>query len=111
MMYTLGRMAYVGGSLTKRGGHNLLEPAAAGVPVIHGPHMDNFRVITSFLHNAGAAIQVENQDELEKCISELLDDETRINEMRKKALEAYSAGKGATEKIMAKIRELMPKGS
>jgi 3-deoxy-D-manno-octulosonic-acid transferase len=111
MMYTLGRMAYVGGSLTKRGGHNLLEPAAAGVPVIHGPHMDNFRVITSFLHNAGAAIQVENQDELEKCISELLNDDTRINDMRKKAFDAYSAGKGATDKIMAKIRELMPKGA
>jgi len=106
-VYALGEIAFVGGSLIKRGGHNLLEPAAAGVPVLHGPHMHNFRAITSFLHNAGSAVEVNDESELVKNIYELLTDHTKLEEMKRKARIAYESGKGATDKIMAKVEELM----
>jgi 3-deoxy-D-manno-octulosonic-acid transferase len=105
--YALGEIAFVGGSLIKRGGHNLLEPVAAGVPVLHGPHMHNFRAITSFLHDAGCAIEVSGEDELETNILNLLSDKKRLDEMKRRARSAYEAGKGATDKIMAKVEEFM----
>jgi len=107
-IYALGEIAFVGGSLIKRGGHNLLEPAAAGIPVLHGPYMDNFRAIATFLHNAGSAIEVANGVELEEKVAELLSNREKINEMKRRARDAYESGKGATEKIMAKVLELKP---
>ena len=49
-LYAVGDIAFVGGSLIERGGHNLLEPVAAGVATIHGPHVDNFRDLARLLH-------------------------------------------------------------
>lgn len=106
-MYALGEMAFVGGSLIKRGGHNLLEPACAGIPVLHGPNMDNFRAITQFLHNADAAIQVENEDDLKNQIIELLSDSSRLLKMKANALNAYQKGRGATDKIINEVREIV----
>ena len=107
-MYSFGEIAFVGGSLIKRGGHNLLEPAAAGIPVLHGPHMDNFRAITTFLHNANAAIETADRESLLNTILELLNDSDKLSKMKQNALEAYMKGKGATDIIMAEIEELMP---
>ena len=107
-MYSFGEIAFVGGSLIQRGGHNLLEPAAAGVPVLHGPYMDNFRAITTFLHNADAAIETADSESLFKSILELLTDPVNLAQMKQNALDAYIKGKGATDSIMAKIEELMP---
>ena len=107
-IYALGELAFVGGSLIKRGGHNLLEPAAAGIPVLHGPYMDNFRAITIFLHNTGSAIEVKNGEELEKKVIEILSNPDELDQMKHRARDAYESGKGATEKIMTKIMELKP---
>ncbi len=107
-MYSLGQIAFVGGSLIKRGGHNLLEPAAAGLPVLHGPYMDNFRAITSFLHNANAASEVADGESLNNAIYDLLSDSTKLERMKQNSLNAYEKGKGATDKIISIIVELMP---
>jgi 3-deoxy-D-manno-octulosonic-acid transferase len=107
-MYSLGQIAFVGGSLIKRGGHNLLEPAAAGLPVLHGPYMDNFRAITSFLHNANAALEVKDGESLKNAIYELLSDSGKLTRMKQNSLNAYEKGKGATDKIISKIEELIP---
>jgi len=54
-IYRFGTVAFVGGSLVRSGGHNPIEPAAAGIPVCFGPHMSNFREIAAtFLHNDAA---------------------------------------------------------
>ncbi len=63
-LYALADLAYVGGSLVPRGGHNLLEPASVGVPSVFGPYMANFREIEELVLQYGAGIQVQNENEL-----------------------------------------------
>jgi 3-deoxy-D-manno-octulosonic-acid transferase len=60
--YALGDAAFVGGSLIRRGGHNLLEPILRGVPVCFGPHVNNFLAQRDLLlkHELGAQIEAEN---------------------------------------------------
>ncbi|HEY6547189.1 MAG TPA: 3-deoxy-D-manno-octulosonic acid transferase, partial [Vicinamibacteria bacterium] len=60
--YGLARAVFVGGSLARKGGHNILEPAVLGRPVIVGPHMDNFREIEAAFRAAGALVQVEDDE-------------------------------------------------
>ena len=63
-LYALSDIAFVGGSLVPTGGHNLLEPASAGVASVFGPHMTNFREICELVLKYGAGIQVESPEEL-----------------------------------------------
>lgn len=63
-LYALSDIAFVGGSLVPTGGHNLLEPASAGVASVFGPHMTNFREITELVLQYGAGIQVDTPEEL-----------------------------------------------
>jgi 3-deoxy-D-manno-octulosonic-acid transferase len=63
-LYALAEVAFVGGSLVKAGGHNPLEPAAAGKPVLFGPHTDDFRWICQALEQAGGAIRVADGRQL-----------------------------------------------
>lgn len=63
-LYGLATAAFVGGSLVEKGGQNILEPASWGVPIQHGPHMEDFAVTTASLDALGAARQVENAREL-----------------------------------------------
>jgi 3-deoxy-D-manno-octulosonic-acid transferase len=71
-LYSLADVAFVGGSLAPRGGHNILEPAAAGVPVIVGPHMHNFKAMVQDFAAASAIVQIENGDELTGTLRQLL---------------------------------------
>lgn len=63
-LYQLSDLVFVGGSLVPTGGHNLLEPAAAGVPSLFGPHMENFREVAALTLQYGAGVQVADQSEL-----------------------------------------------
>ena len=54
-MYQIGTVVFVGGSLVATGGHNVLEPAVFGKPIVFGPHMENFREISEAFVAAGAA--------------------------------------------------------
>lgn len=62
--YALADIAFVGGSLVSKGGHNPIEPSALGIPVFFGPHMEDFREIASTLTVAGGAVQVRDTDDL-----------------------------------------------
>lgn len=64
LLYAAADVAFVGGSLVAHGGHNLLEPAALGIPVVTGPHVFNFNEICDLLVAAGAAVKVADSDEL-----------------------------------------------
>lgn len=75
-LYALCDVAFVGGSLVNVGGHNLLEPAAWGKPVLFGPHMHNFREIAEKLLSAGGGRRIAGGEELERALEEMLVPET-----------------------------------
>ena len=74
VMYTAADMAFVGATLVPLGGHNLLEPAACGIPVLFGPHTENVRASAAALLRTGGGIVVHDGDELARQWLEWLDD-------------------------------------
>ena len=73
-LYAGARVAFVGGTLAPRGGHNVLEPAAFGVPVIFGPSTDTTRVGAERLRAADGAVEVRNASELAESVERLFAD-------------------------------------
>ncbi|MGH9445816.1 MAG: 3-deoxy-D-manno-octulosonic acid transferase, partial [Terriglobia bacterium] len=113
---TLGELAgvfeaadvvFIGGSLVKAGGHNLLEPARCGKPVVFGPHMENFRDAASIFLQAGAAMRVRSGDELLSVVLQLLDDDERRRALGEAARRVVSDGAGATQRILDRLSELL----
>lgn len=96
--YGASDIAFVGGSLVPVGGHNLLEPAVLGVPVITGPHVENFVAVTAMLQEAGAVIQVEDAVELEAVLGNLAADPKRRLEMGKSGQVVVAKNRGATDR-------------
>jgi len=94
--YGLASVSFVGGSLVPGGGHNLLEPAIYGQPVIFGPYMQNFTDLAEEMRGAGGGIQVQGADELADAWSLMLSDDTRRRKIgalaRQVALRDASAG-------------------
>lgn len=74
LYYGCADLAFVGGSLVPAGGHNMLEPAILGIPIISGPHITNFQEITSLLETAEAVCMVRDTDELAEKVTLLLND-------------------------------------
>ncbi len=105
--YALCDVAFVGGSLVKKGGQNILEPASVEKPVIFGPYMFNFRDIAqAFLNNRGA-FQVHGQKDLVARVSELLGDHQKAAQLVKHAREIILNNRGATDKNVALVREFI----
>ena len=71
--YALADFAFIGGSLVEKGGHNPIEPAALAMPVIFGPHMEDFSEIAETLVTAGGATKINDQEGLFHIITELLE--------------------------------------
>ena len=67
-LYQLATAVFVGGSLVDHGGHNILEPAVFGKPIVFGPHMQNFKEIADAFVGNGAAVQVQSERELEEAL-------------------------------------------
>jgi len=79
--YAAADVAFVGGSLQAVGGHNVLEPAALGVPSVVGPHTFNFADATALLRDEGALLQVADADGLARAVADLLADPPRRRAM------------------------------
>ena len=106
-LYQVATAVFVGGSLVDHGGHNILEPAVFGKPIVFGPYMQNFREIAdTFLAN-GAAVQVQ-PDELDEALSSLLIDPVRRARLGAAARALVEANRGAKEKTLAVIAEIAP---
>ena len=73
-LYQVATVVFVGGSLVDAGGHNILEPAVFGKPIVFGPHMQNFAEIARTFLDNGAAVQVRTARELEPALLDLLGD-------------------------------------
>jgi 3-deoxy-D-manno-octulosonic-acid transferase len=94
-LYALASVVFVGGSLVPSGGHNILEPAVAGKPVIVGPHMENFQEIADQFRAEQAMVQVGSSDELGDQVSSLLLDDRRRLGLGERARELVGRNRGA----------------
>ena len=108
-LYALADIAFVGGSLVPRGGHNIIEPAQHGVPILVGPHTENFRDIVE-LFQSHDAVRVVNPSDLSSVFLELLANETLRTELGHRAAETLASQRGATQFTLQKLRELLPAG-
>ncbi|KKJ98742.1 3-deoxy-D-manno-octulosonic acid transferase [Stutzerimonas stutzeri] len=106
-LYALTDIAFVGGSLVPNGGHNLLEPAALGKPVLSGPHLFNFLEISAQLRAAGALREVQDAAQLAQVVSELWGDPAGAQAMRDAGLGVLKANQGALERLLAGLGRLL----
>jgi 3-deoxy-D-manno-octulosonic-acid transferase len=99
-VYGVADVAFVGGSLVQRGGHNPLEPAQFGVPVVMGPHFQNFRNIISAMELAHGIRIVADNEGLGTALKELLDDRPMAEAMGRRGREVFEAQQGATARTV-----------
>ena len=105
-LYALADLAFVGGSLVPRGGHNILEPAQHGVPILVGEHTENFRDIIE-LFEGHDAVKVVNPSSIEPVMLELLADDAHRRDLGRRAKETLRSQQGATEITLNKLREML----
>jgi 3-deoxy-D-manno-octulosonic-acid transferase len=105
--YRLGTAAVLGGSLVATGGHNPLEPAAWGVPVLSGPHVDNFQEVYDEMVAAGGARLVADPVALATALAEWLSDPTAAAAAGDAARRVVATNRGATARTVDALLELM----
>lgn len=104
--YSIADIVFVGGSLVKKGGHNILEPALLEKPVLFGTYMFNFRSIFELFINNQAAILVRNEGEFIGEIRYLLNNPSRITTLGIKARELVLQNRGATHRNIERITKI-----
>jgi 3-deoxy-D-manno-octulosonic-acid transferase len=107
-LYALGAAAFVGGSLVARGGHNPLEPAAHGVPVFYGPHMENFREIARLLHGANAARTAGSAEEIVSVVTDWLSRPEAARRIGERGRKVFLENRGAVARTVDVLAELLP---
>jgi 3-deoxy-D-manno-octulosonic-acid transferase len=108
-LWGLADVAFVGGSLDgRRGGQNMIEPAAYGAAVVFGPHVWNFRDTAARLVAAGAAVQVPDAAGLESAVRRLLGDAEERRRLGEAARAFVRQQQGATERTVALLEGLLP---
>ncbi len=109
-LYQLATAVFVGGSLADHGGHNILEPAIFGKPIVFGPHMQNFKEIADAFLAHDAAIQVHSDRELDDVLLTLVSDPVRRASLGAAARALVEANRGAKTKTLDVITALLPPG-
>jgi 3-deoxy-D-manno-octulosonic-acid transferase len=107
-VYQIATVVFVGGSLVRAGGHNILEPAAFGKPVVVGPHMDNFAEIAETFLSNDAAVQVQSDRDLESTIAGLMGDPVRRAKLGAAARALVDTNRGAKDRTLAVVAQLLP---
>ena len=105
--YAMADMVFVGGSLVACGGHNPLEPAAVGVPVLFGEHMEDFSEIASELIDQGGALQVAGAGALEQRLRQLLLDTEAAGSMGQRAAACVASHRGVVANHLRMIDRLL----
>src|SRR6267142_1120573 len=105
-LYSLATVAFVGGSLVPRGGHNILEPALYGVPIVTGNHYENFRDVVNFFASRNA-VRIVGLAELPLVFMELIVNDAERTALGRNALAALESQGGATARTVGALMRLM----
>jgi 3-deoxy-D-manno-octulosonic-acid transferase len=105
-IYALADIAFVGGSLVPRGGHNIIEPARHGVAIVVGNHTENFRDII-WLFQTHNAVRIVGPAELPLVLMELISNDSERLAMGRRALDTLREQAGATTKTLAALEPLL----
>lgn len=106
-IYQLSDVVFVGGSLVPTGGHNLLEPAACGVPSLFGPHMTNFKEVAALALQYGAGVQVADQAELQGALNDFLTSAELRQVIGANGLKMIRTAGGATQRYLDALARVM----
>lgn len=109
-IYGLGSVCFVGGSLVPVGGHNLLEPARFGIPVIFGPHIQNFVSMSESLLAGEGARRVRDGNELYEIMKMLLENERMRSLMGRRAKAFVENNRGSLERILGYVKCCVEQG-
>jgi len=107
-VYQIATAVFVGGSLVENGGHNILEPAVFGKPIVFGSHMQNFKEIADAFVAHDAGIQVNSARGLEDALLALLTDPVRRARLGAAARALVESNRGAKDKSLAVIAQVLP---
>lgn len=102
-LFSLADVVFMGGSLARRGGHNLIEPAFCGRAIITGPHMENFAAVAADFRKHGAMLEIAGAQELPGAVEKLIADKSLREHLGAGAAELASRHRGATQKAVAEI--------
>lgn len=105
-LYSAADIAFVGGSLIERGGHNPLEPAVLGKPVLMGPHVYNFHQIVTTMEQELALQVVAGPEALQQAITELLDHPEQARAMGVRGCNCIAANRGALDQQLALVKQM-----
>ena len=105
-LYEFANVAFVGGSLAPRGGHNVLEAAQFGTPILVGPHTENFRDIVNVFRDADA-LRVVTPQSLTATVLQLLEDPHERAALGHRAFEVMRSQRGATGRTVSALLELL----
>lgn len=105
LLLSTATVAVIGGSLVEHGGHNVLEAAAWGVPVVTGPHMFNFAEISELLTQAGGMLRLQDPAELGDCLAGLLQDPPRCQQIGEAGQRVVAENRGARQRLLELVAQ------
>jgi len=105
-LFSYADVVFMGGTIVPRGGHNILEPAMFGKPIVVGRHMENFREIADAFRSAGALVEIASGPELAGAVEALLRDRERAADLGRRARQCSEAQRGATATAVSQILRL-----
>ena len=111
LFYAASDVAFVGGSLVAIGGHNLLEPAALGLPVVTGPHLFNTQEIADMFVNIGALTRVDSAEQLAAAVTRLLGDRALAHRLGNLGRDIVQRNRGALQRLLRLIEPLIAERS
>jgi 3-deoxy-D-manno-octulosonic-acid transferase len=107
LFYAAGNVAFVGGTLVPVGGHNLLEPAALGKPVVTGPHLFNTQDIANKFEKVGASVMVNNAGQLGLAVADLFEDPDTAADIGQRGLKIVQQKRGALSRLLKLLDPLV----
>ena len=111
LFYAAASVAFVGGTLVPVGGHNLLEPAALGLPVITGPYLFNTQDIANMFETLGASVVVNNAGQLGTAVTDLFADPLTAANMGACGMEIVRRNRGSLNRLLTLLEPLIGKTS
>ncbi|MFH1122849.1 MAG: 3-deoxy-D-manno-octulosonic acid transferase, partial [Pseudomonadota bacterium] len=106
-IYGIAEISFVGGSLVPSGGHNLLEPAYFGRPVLFGPHTEHFVLMSELLIEAGGGERAKDEEDLFLKMRDLLADPPRAENMGRRARAFVEMNRGALGRVLDHIHSYL----